>query len=293
MKDKTVSLAEAAALVRDGDVVGLQNMATQAAPMAMVRELIRQRRRDLTLVALVGGIAVDWLAAAGCLRKFLGPVVSMERFGLCQNYRKAVQAGLIEVEEYSETTFLARLGAAARGMPFGISKGLLGTDLVTLHADTLREIEDPFGSGKRVLACSPLPLDVALVHAHRCDAAGNAQYEPHTIWPDVQIFPKAARRVIVTTEKLVSEEEIRRNPGRTAIPHFIVDAVVEVPFGAHPTSWFPDYGYDSAMHEDYTRVSVDPEATQAWLDRFVRGPAGQEEYLSAAGVDLEALKRWE
>lgn len=293
MKDKTLSLADAAALVRDGDVVGLQNMATQAAPMAVVRELIRQQRRDLTLVALVGGIAVDWLAAAGCLRKFLGPVVSMERFGLCQNYRKAVQAGAIEVEEYSETTFLARLGAAARGLPFGISKGLVGTDLVALHPDTLREMEDPFGSGTRVLACSPLPLDVAIVHSHRADAAGNAQYEPHTIWPDVQIFPKAARRVIVTTEKLVSEEEIRRNPGRTAIPHFIVDAVVEVPFGAHPTSWFPDYGYDSALHEAYTQASADPQATQAWLDTHVRGPATQEEYLRVAGADLEALKRWE
>lgn len=293
MNDKTVSLAEAAALVSDGDVVGLQNMATQAAPMALVRELVRQKKRQLTLVALVGGIAVDWLAAGGCLRKFLGPVVSMERFGLCQNYRKAVQAGLIEVEEYSETTFLARLGAAARGMPFGISRGLIGTDLVGLHPDTLREVEDPFGSGCRVLACSPLPLDVALIHSHRCDASGNAQYDPHTIWPDVQIFPKAARRVIVTTEKLVSEEEIRKSPGSTAIPHFIVDAVVEVPFGAHPTSWFPDYGYDSRMHEDYVQASMDPQATQDWLDKHVRGPATQEDYLRAAGSDLEALKRWE
>lgn len=293
MRDKTMSLADAAALVRDGDIVGLQNMATQAAPMAMVRELVRQRRRDLTLVALVGGIAVDWLAAGGCLKKFLGPVVSMERFGLCQNYRKAVQAGLIEVEEYSETTFLARIGAAARDLPFGISKGLIGTDLVALHPDTLREVEDPFGSGRRVLACSPLPLDVALVHSHRCDAAGNAQYDPHTIWPDVQIFPKAARRVIVTTERLVSEEEIRRNPGRTALPHFIVDAVVEVPFGAHPTSWFPEYGYDSAMHEAYTAASVDLGATREWLEKHVLAPATQDEYLRVAGANLEALKRWE
>lgn len=292
MKDKTASLAEAASLVGDGDVVGLQNMATQAAPMAMVRELIRQRRRDLTLVALVGGIAVDWLAAAGCLRKFLGPVVSMERFGLCQNYRKAVQAGVIEVEEYSETTFLARLGAAARNLPFGISAGLIGTDLVGLHPDTLREIDDPFGSGRRVLACSPLHLDVALIHSHRADRAGNAQYDPHTIWPDVQIFPKAARRVILTTEKIVDEEEIRRHPGRTAIPGFIVDAVVEVPYGAHPTSWFPDYGYDGRMHEEYVAASTDPTATQAWLHDHVVAPASQAEYLAAAGVDLEALRAW-
>lgn len=287
-----MSLAEAASLVEDGHVVGLQNMATQAAPMALVRELVRQRRRDLTLVALVGGIAVDWLAASGCLRKFLGPVVSMERFGLCQNYRKAVQAGVIEVEEYSETTFLARLGAAARNLPFGVSSGLIGTDLVKLHPDTLREVEDPFGSGRRVLACAPLHLDVALIHSHRADRFGNAQYDPHTIWPDVQIFPKAARRVVLTTEKLVDEDEIRRDPGRTAVPGFIVDAVVEVPYGAHPTSWFPDYGYDGRMHEEYVAASVDPTATQEWLQKHVVGPATQDEYLAAAGADLEALRAW-
>ena len=102
---------EAAALVSDGDVVALQNMATQAAPMALVRELIRQQRRDLTLVALVGGIPVDWLAAAGCLSGFIGAAVSMEQFGLCQQYRKAVEAGTIRVEELSETALNSRLGA--------------------------------------------------------------------------------------------------------------------------------------------------------------------------------------
>lgn len=293
MRDKTTSLAAAAALVSDGDVVGIQNMATQAAPMAMVRELIRQGRRELGVVALVGGIMIDWLAATQTMNRFIGPVVSMERFGLCQNYRKTVQAGLVRVEEYTETTFLAALGAAARGLPFGISKGAIGTGLLELHRENWKLIDDPFGSGTRVVAVQPLRLDVAIVHSHRSDSAGNAQYEPHTIWPDVQIFPKAARRVIVTTEKLVSEAEIRRNPGRTAIPHFIVDAVVEVPFGAHPTSWFPDYGYDTTMHESYQAVSSDPAATLEWIDKYVKGPGSQDEYLKTAGADLEVLARWQ
>ena len=292
MRNKTTSLAEAAGVVSDGDVVGIQNMATQAAPMAMVRELIRQGRRELGIVALVGGIMIDWLAATQTMNRYIGPVVSMERFGLCQNYRKMVQAGLVRVEEYTETTFLGALGAAARGMPFGIAKGGIGTDLLKLHEDDWKLIEDPFGSGARVIAVKPLPLDVAIVHSHRCDSAGNAQYEPHTIWPDVQIFPKAARKVIVTTEKLVSEEEIRRNPGRTAIPHFIVDAVVEVPFGAHPTSWFPDYGYDTAMHESYQAVASDPGAALEWIEKHVKGPATQQEYLRTAGADLEGLREW-
>ena len=293
MRDKTTTLAEAAALVADGATVGIQNMATQAAPMAMVRELIRQNRRELGIVALVGGIMIDWLSATRTMNRYIGPVVSMERFGLCQNYRKAVQAGLVEVQEYTETTFLAALGAAARGMPFGIAKGAIGSGLMEIHKDRWKLLDDPFGTAAKVVAVQPLPLDVAIVHSHRSDSAGNAQYEPQTIWPDVQIFPKAAQRVIVTTEKLVSEAEIRKNPGRTAIPHFIVDAVVEVPFGAHPTSWFPDYGYDTGMHESYQAVASDPAAAIEWINRFVREPATQEEYLRTAGADLEALKRWQ
>ena len=117
MPDKVTSLAEAAALVEDGATVALQSMATFTAPMAMVRELIRQGRRDLTLVCLVGGIPVDWLAAAGCLSRFVGAAVSMEQFGLCNQYRKAVERGEIAVEELSETALLARLGAGARGCP--------------------------------------------------------------------------------------------------------------------------------------------------------------------------------
>ena len=119
-----VALADAvAAHVHDGDVVALQNMATQAAPMAAVRELIRQERRDLGLVVLVGGIAVDWLAAAGCLDRLIGAAVSMEQFGLCQRYRAAVEAGQIRVEELSETALNARLGAGARNLPFLPTRG--------------------------------------------------------------------------------------------------------------------------------------------------------------------------
>ena len=124
MEVKLTSLERAAELVHDGDLVALQNMATQAAPMAMVREVIRQRRRELGIVCLVGGIAVDWLAAAGCLNRLVGAAVSMEQFGLCQRYRKAVESGRLRVEELSETALNARLGAGARNLPFLPTRGL-------------------------------------------------------------------------------------------------------------------------------------------------------------------------
>src|SRR5580765_299219 len=129
--------------VSDGDVVALQNMATQAAPMALVRELIRQEKRNLGLVCLVGGMAVDWLAAAGVIDRFIGAAVSMETFGLCQHYRKGGEAGLIRVEELSETQLNARLSAGARNLPFLPMRGGIGSDLLDVN-DNLMLFQDPF-----------------------------------------------------------------------------------------------------------------------------------------------------
>ena len=281
--DKVTTLESAiASNVRDGDVVAIQNMATQAAPMAMVRELIRQEKRHLGLVVLVGGMAVDWLAAAGVMDRLTGAAVSMEQFGLCQQYRRAVEQGRIRVEELSETALNARLGAGARNLPFLPTRGLIGTDLIGVNPDNLVLIEDPFG-GPDVVACRALVPDVALIHAHRADAAGNVQYEPTILWPDIGIMPKAARRVIVTAEEIVETSVIRRNPDRTVLPGFVVDAVVEVPYGAHPTSFWPSYGYDSAFHIEWAERSRDDTSAMDFLDRFVRRPATHAEYLDTAG----------
>ena len=213
---KVMTIEEAAALVEDGDVVALQNMATQAAPMAMVRELIRQERRNLGLVCLVGGIPVDWLAAAGCSTASSGAAVSMEQFGLCQQYRKAVEAGEIRVEELSETALNARLGAGARNLPFLPTRGLIGTDLIDINDNlTSSTIRSAARRSSPAARSSP---DVALVHAHRADEHGNVQFEPTILWPDIGIFPKAARKVIVTAEEIVDSEVLRRNPDRTVLP---------------------------------------------------------------------------
>ena len=280
--DKVVSLQEAAALVSDGDVVALQNMATQAAPMALVRELIRQERRDLTLVCLVGGMAVDWLAAAGCLTGLIGAAVSMEQFGLCQQYRKAVEAGTIRVEELSETALNARLGAGARNLPFLPTRGLIGTDLIAVNPDNLVLIDDPFG-GPQIVACRALVPDVALVHASRADRAGNVACDPSIRWPDLGIMPKAARKVIVTVEEIVETDVLRRDPDRTVLPGFIVDAVAEVPYGAHPTSYFPRYSYDTELHLAWARAARDDATAREFLQRYVIDPSSQAEYLDAVG----------
>ena len=294
MQEKLTTLDRAMRLVNNGDVVALQNMATQAAPMALVRELIRQEKRNLGLVVLIGGMAVDWLAAAGVIDRLTGAAVSMEQFGLCQQYRQAVESGRIRVEEISETILNARLGAGARNLPFLPTRGGIGSDLITLNPENLKMLEDPFG-GFPVLACRALVPDVALIHAHRADRYGNIQYEPTVQWPDIGIMPKAAKCVVVTAEEIVDTEVLRRHPDRTILPGFMVDAVVEVPYGAHPTSFPPNYGYDSRFHLEWVDCSRDRQKAAAFIERFVRLPGSQEEYLVAVGGKpvLDRIESWE
>jgi glutaconate CoA-transferase subunit A len=294
MQAKLTTLADAIALVNDGSVVALQNMATQAAPMALVRELIRQEKRNLGLVVLVGGMAVDWLAAAGVIDRLIGAAVSMEQFGLCQQYRQAVESGRIRVEEISESILNARLGAGARNLPFLPTRGGIGSDLIAQNPENLKMMEDPFG-GFPVLACRALVPDVSLIHAHRADRFGNIQYEPTVLWPDIGIMPKAAKRVIVTAEEIVDSEILRRHPDRTILPGFMVDAVVEVPYGAHPTSFPPNYGYDSRFHRDWIEISRDNEKAAEFIQYYVRNPGTHKEYLEAVGGKpvLDRIKKWE
>lgn len=289
MQDKRTSVQKAIALVSNGDVVALQNMATQAAPMALVRELIRQQKRDIGLVVLVGGIAVDWLAAAGVINRLIGAAVSMEQFGLCQQYRKGVEQGRIRVEELSETLLNARLGAGARNLPFLPSRGAIGTDLLAQNPGNLVMLEDPFG-GQPVVACRALVPDVALIHAHRADRFGNIQYEPTAMWPDLAIMPRAARKLIVSVEEIVDSEVLREHPEKTILPGFMVDAVVEVPFGAHPTSFFPAYSYDTQLHLDWAATARDDASAGQWIGRYVVLPENQQQYLDAIGGD-ETLSR--
>jgi glutaconate CoA-transferase, subunit A len=291
MSSKVMTAAQAAALIEDGDHVAIQSMGTQGIPMTMVRELIRAGRRDLTVTSVVAGIGIDWLAWKGVMSRFCGPIVSMERFGLCQGFRRGVQAGAIEFEEYSETGILARLGAGARNLPFALTRGMMGTDIPALHPDTIREIADPF-TGEKVLACRALKPDVAIVHAHRADEKGNVQYDGGTIWPDVQIYPKACAKTIVTVEEVVSEDDVRARPQETVIPHFAVDAVVVAPHGCHPTSFFPGYVYDEAFHEQWVAASRDPEQALAIIDRYCAA-ATQQEYLGLVGhPQVAATTKW-
>lgn len=281
---KQIPLAEAAASVPDGATVALGGLSMNSAPMAFVRELVRADRRDLTVVAIVAGMCVDWLVAAGCVSRVVAGLVSFEGFGLAPHFRRGVESGKVVMEEYSEHLLICRLQARARRLPFMPTVAGLGTDVPALHAasGTLR-VETDAAGGRPYVACTPLAVDVAVVHAHEADTAGNARVNPKLIWMDSEIV-NAADRTIVTTERMVDTASFTAEPHRTTYPRFMVDAVCEAPRGAFPTSCFPDYGHDGGFYEEYLAASGPAADFATFFERRVTGPATWADFLAANGV---------
>lgn len=291
---KLTSLEQAVALVRNGDTIGIHGNGLTGSPMAFIRELIRAGRRDLHIVTMGGSIGVEWLAAAGAIKRCTFCVISLERFGLCRSFRRGVESGEITIEELSETAFYCRLEAQARSLPYLLTRGMIGTELLEVGNPNLKVVPDPFG-GPPVVACKALPLDIAVVHAARGDTDGNIGVDPTVEFPTQKWMPQAAKTVIVTVESVVPPDELRRAPQKTVLPGFIVDAVVEAPFGAHPTALYPGYNYDSAVHEAWAAATTPEESAKLMTD-YVYGYGGHGDYVRAIGTErLEQLAgefRW-
>lgn len=278
---KLKSLEEVAALVPDGATVGLGGLSLNGAPMAFTRELVRRGVKDLTVVSVVAGLPIDWLVAAGCVRRVISGLVSLEGFGLAPNHRAAVQRGQVVMDEYSEHTLVCRLQAAAYRLPFIPTRAGLGTDMVDLHPESTRTETDS-DTGDQYVACTPLPIDIAVVHVNEADELGNARMEPRLVWMDGELV-KAAATTVVTAERIVPTSTFRDRPGATTYPHFVVDAVAPAPWGAYPTSCLPEYGYDPVFMTDYASAATDPDKWKPfWNDRIVE-PEGQGAFLDANG----------
>jgi acyl CoA:acetate/3-ketoacid CoA transferase alpha subunit len=278
---KVMDIEQAAALVPDGSALALGGLSMNSSPMAFARELIRQKKRGLTVVAIVNGMAVDWLVAAGCVSKVISGLISFEGMGLAPNFRHAVESGAVELEEYSEYLLIARLRAAATNLPFIPTKAGLGTDVIGLHPETTRLESDPV-SGEAYVACTPLKVDVAVVHAHAADAQGNVRVDPKLLWMDNEIV-NAAGSTIVTVESIVPHSSFVAEPHRTTYPRFITDAVVEVPWGAYPTSCFPIYGHDEAFFSAYSKAARSPERFREFWNERLAGPDTHDAFLQANG----------
>lgn len=248
-------------LVHDGHTVALEGF-THLIPVEAGQEIIRQGRRDLTLVRMTPDIVYDQMIGAGCARKLIFSWGGNPGIGSLHRFRDAIQNGWpgpLAIEEHSHAGMAARYAAAASGLPFAVLRGYAGTDLVK-HTDTIRSITCPF-TGEVLAAVSALDLDVSIVHAQRADRAGNVQ-----LWGIVGIQKEAvlaARRSLVTVEEIVDEFE--PVPGGVVLPTWAVSAVAEVPGGAHP-SYAQGYSErDNGYYREWDAISRDRDTFTEWL----------------------------
>lgn len=286
--NKVTTLEQAAASIPDGSTVAIGGLSMNSAPMALVRELVRQQKKDLDLVAIVAGMAVDWLVAGGCVRRVLSGLISFEGLGLAPNFRAAVQSGQVAIEEYSEHLLICRLQAQSYNLPFMPTKAGLGTDVLGLHAESGAVREEKDGpTGEHYVACTRLPLDVALVHAHEADERGNTRVNPKLVWMDNEIA-NAATRTVASVERVVDTAAFTAEPERTTYPRFMIDTVAPAPQGAYPCSCFPEYSHDSEFFMAYSQAARDPKAFNQFFQERVAGPESWEDFLVANNVTMGA-----
>jgi glutaconate CoA-transferase subunit A len=288
-KSKRRSLADAIAEnVFDGDAIALGLALESGIPFAAVHEIIRQKRKELTLVGPISDMAFDQMLGAGVAARVVAAWVGNVAAGSGYAFRRAVEDGIprsVEVEDHSNFTIGLALKAAAMGLPFLPTFTGIGGDIVKANPG-IRPLEDPFG-GTSLLAVAALQPDVAIVHVQRADEDGNAH-----LWGNLGLTVEAAygaRRTIVTCEEIVARDVIRSDPNRTVIPGFLVSAVVEEPGGALPASLQGYWRRDFEPFLDYHRVSRTPDGLRAWLREWVYDVPDRGAYLHKLGE--EALQR--
>jgi glutaconate CoA-transferase subunit A len=278
------SLAEAVTdLVKDGDTVYAAGF-THLIPFAAGHEIIRQRRKDLVLARATPDIIYEQMVAAGCARKIIFSYIGNPGVGSLRIVRQMIESGRLDWEEYSHFSMISRLQAAASGLPFMPMNPTAAGDLEKANPN-YRRVVDPY-TGREVVVVPPLPPDVSIIHVQRADANGNAQ-----IWGIIGEQKEAAfaaRKVILTAEQIVDEEVIRRDPNRTVIPGFIVDAVCHEPYSAHPSYTQGYYDRDNAFYLAWDKISETFEGVQKYLDEWVYGVKCRADYWRKLGPEIHA-----
>lgn len=288
MISKVVSMKDAiAAHVRDGDTVVIEGF-THLINFAAGHEIIRQRRKDLTLCRLTPDIIYDQMIAAGCARKLVFSWAGNPGAGSLHAFRRAVEKGTppLEIEEYSHFGMVARLSAGAARLPFWTMRNYMGTDLPVANP-LIRTVTCPY-TGEVLATVPALNPDVSIIAAQRADASGNAQ-----VWGLLGVQKEAAfasTHVIVVVEELVDESVIRADPNRTLIPGMIVDAVVVEPWGCHPSYAQGFYDRDNDFYVAWEDISRDPAALEAYLAEYVHGVKDRAAYLAKYPGLTERLK---
>lgn len=290
--DKLTSVTDAVErFIPDGCYLASGGFGSNRIATALLHEIVRQGKRDLGVAGHTMTHDFQILCAGECISRCdAAYIVGLEARGLSRNARKQIESGKIELCEWTNGALAWRLRAAAMGVSFIPARTMLGTD--TFSHSAAIEIKCPF-TGQTYAALPALYPDVALIHVHRADVTGNAQIDGLTV-ADIELS-QAAKYVVISTEKIVSEAEMRRHPDRTQIPGLLVDAVVEVPYGAYPANMPGLYYSDEAHLAAWLEAEEDSSAFKDFLQKYIFTPQNHAEYLDLCGgaERLEELRRLE
>ena len=292
LREKVMSLEEAAKLVKDGDKVGIGGSTLSRTPMAMIWALIRAGKKRLSCSRSIMSSEGELLFGSGASDHVLTSWFSQGIvWGVSKVMRLYTESKRARFEEWSHMAVGMRFRAGAMGVPFLPMRSMMGSDVIARLSD-VKQIDCPF-TGERLVLVPALNPDVALIHVQRCDAYGNAQMDGLQFM-DVDLA-MAANRVILTTERIVSNDQIRRAPDQTKIPFMAVDAVVEAPFGCAPHECYGVYEPFFKHLDMYAEmIRKDPaKGIAEYLDRYFHGPKSWTEYLALLGVAemLDAARR--
>lgn len=284
--DKTKSLSEAVKLIPDGAQVALGGWVITRCLMAFDHEMIRQGKKNLTISASMGGMDTDLLVGAGCVTKLIYPGGSLEpAFGFLSRINDAIVNGEIEAEEYTGTSMCFKYLAGALGLPYTPIKSLLGSDILTsliAKSADVKVADCPF-TGEKLVLLRALNPDYGVIHVQHVDTEGNAWiYGP--LW-DTKEMAMASKRIIVTAEEIVDPSLTKMDPARTVIPGYRVDVIVHVPYGAHPTCVYKYYDYDAEHIALYAEAAREKETFEKYLEEYVLGVDGHEQYLRKIGAE--------
>lgn len=281
---KLITMAEAVERhVPHGAMLLLGAQLEQMIPFAAGHEIIRQGKRDLTLVGPISDMLFDQMIGAGCVARVYAAWVGNVSAGLGHCFRRAVEQGVprtVQTIDYSNFTVALALHAAAMGVPFMPTYSTLGSDLMHRNGN-LREFNSPVNEEK-LIAVRALRPDVSIIHVQRADRHGNAH-----LWGNLGVAvdgARAARSLIVVAEEIVEPEVIASDPNRTLIPGFLVSAVVHEPWGAHPSPVQGYYGRDHEYFSQYHQQSRDVDDYEKWLERWVLGVDGRKAYMGLVGA---------
>ena len=266
-------------MIKDGDYIAIGGFGANRIPTAVIHEIVRQKKKNLGFAGHTSTHDFQILVAGECFNRCdIAYIIGLEARGLSPAARRYIQEGKAKITEWTNATLSWRLKAAAMGLSFLPARNILGTN--TFEYSAAKEILCPF-TGQKYAAFPALYPDFAAIHVHEADIYGNCHVYGASV--SDQDLAKASRRVVITTERLITNEQVRQKPEATFIPFWCVDAVIEVPYGSYPGNMPYEYFSDEAHIREWLKVEQNPEEYKKFIDKYIYGCKDFYEYLNLCG----------